>query len=243
MQRRVKLYNATEGNLPGINCSKCRNKGKIASLNADGIEVMKECGCIKARAVNDRAAEYMAAYGIDMKSTTFDQYETPEEWQKTAKMSAKCFADQFGNFDKNWLYIGGQNGAGKTHLCTTVCTELVRKQYAVHYESWKSLVQKLEALRFDEGYEDLIIKVQNAEVLFIDDLLKQKDKSKLPNELNLAFEILDVRSRSKKATIISSEWLIDDLFKLDAGLAGRIRQMAYLIQIAYNEGRDWRARV
>ena len=74
------------------------------------------------------------------------------------------------------------------------------------------------------------------------DSLKQKDKKKLPGDLNIAFEILDARYRSGKATVISSEWLIDDIFKMDAGLAGRIKQSAYLVQINYAENRDWRAR-
>lgn len=212
------------------------------SLDSEKNEVLRECECVKARIANDRAAEYMSQYGIDFKSTTFDQFVTNHDWQSTAKMAVKRFADGFGQFEKNWLYVGGQNGAGKTHLCTAVCTELVKKHHAVHYEDWKALVQRLEALRFDESYEDVLVGVQTAEILFLDDLLKQKDKSKLPNELNLAFEILNVRARMNKATIISSEWLIDDLFKLDAGLAGRIRQMSYLVQIAYEEGRDWRAR-
>ena len=235
------LYNSQSGNLTGYNCAVCKNKGMIMTV-IDGKEVMKQCECIKQRMIIKKSADYMKRYGIDFVNTTFDQYETPEQWQQSAKMMTQKFANDFDSLRKNWIYVGGQNGAGKTHLCTAICGILTKKQHVVHYENWKELCQRLESLRFESEYNDVLSQLQTVEVLFIDDLLKQKDKKKLPGDLNIAFEILDARYRSGKATVISSEWLIDDIFKMDAGLAGRIKQSAYLVQINYAENRDWRAR-
>lgn len=230
------VYNSQSGNLTGYDCPVCRNKGTV--MNGDAV---RQCECVKRRLIERRSAEIMERYGIDL-NTTFESYQATEQWQQTAKMMTQKFANDFEALRKNWLYVGGQNGAGKTHLCTAVCGMLAKKQHVVHFENWKELCQKLEALRFETEYNDILSELQTVEVLFIDDLLKQKDKKKLPGDLNLAFEILDARYRARKATVISSEWLLDDLFKMDAGLAGRINQSAYLVQISYAENRDWRAR-
>lgn len=235
------LYNSQSGNLTGYDCEICRNKGMIMTV-IGGKEVMKQCDCVKQRMIMKKSADYMERYGIDFPRTTFDQYETPEQWQQSAKMMTQKFANDFEELRKNWIYVGGQNGAGKTHLCTAICGTLAQKKHVIHYENWKELCQRLESLRFDSEYNEVLSQMQTVEVLFIDDLLKQKDKKKLPGDLNIAFEILDARYRAGKATVISSEWLLDDVFKMDAGLAGRIKQSAYLVQINYAENRDWRAK-
>jgi chromosomal replication initiation ATPase DnaA len=47
----------------------------------------------------------------------FDKFIVTEQWQADAKQAA---IDYSNNPDVNWFFAGGQNGSGKTHICTAI---------------------------------------------------------------------------------------------------------------------------
>lgn len=112
--KRINDYNALIGNLGYVDCPICKNKGLIARLD-DGYEKMTECSCMKQR----EAFRNIELSGLSdtLTENTFDKFVATEQWQQHAKRKAQAYADN----PVGWLYIGGQSGSGKTHLCTAIC--------------------------------------------------------------------------------------------------------------------------
>ena len=216
--QRINDYNNLVGNLGYVDCPICKNKGMIASLSDDGYEQYTKCECLKQR----KAFRNIELSGLSdtLAENTFDKFVATEQWQQQAKRKAQAFADN----PIGWLYIGGQSGSGKTHLCTAICGELLKQNRAVKYVLWRDAIRNLQSCIFDnEKYFSEIEKLKSADVLYIDDFLKSADPRK---ELDIAFEIINQRYISDKTTIISSEMHIDKLRNFDEAIAGRIKQKA-----------------
>lgn len=237
-------YNKTVGNLKGYDCPECLNRGYISAIKDDTI-VQRECRCIKIR--NSLSRLKNSGLAGHAGKCTFENFETPEEWQKMTKEKAmKYAADNSGK----WLFFGGQSGCGKTHLCTAVCTELIKQGHDVKYVLWRDLVHYLEANRFDddEKYSRRIQELQNVEILYIDDFLKTTRKDRngkiqpSETELNIAYEIINSRVILCKRTLISSELSIDDISALDEATGGRISNASKgsQILIKYDKTRNFR---
>ena len=133
-QMRCDWYNQSEGSLTGYNCPKCRNKGSIAYLQ-DGMEMHRVCECMAIRQNQSNITQSGLSDAIRTK--TFDAYQCKESWQTALKENVMHYAEKNR---PQWLYIGGQSGAGKTHLCTAVCGVLLQRGLQVRYEMWLSLI-------------------------------------------------------------------------------------------------------
>ncbi|MGN1404386.1 MAG: DnaA ATPase domain-containing protein [Ruminococcus sp.] len=208
----VQRYNETEGNLKGYDCRTCRNKGYISVLE-DGYEMHRECKCLKIR----QCLGNIRRSGLSdvLERMTFDSYQCESSWQEQAKQTAQEYARTPGN---SWLYLSGQSGSGKTHLCTAVCGALLKRGVQVQYAMWRDICREMQSF---QKREDCYRKLMDWEALYIDDFLKTSNPRK---ELDIAFEIINGRYFSGKRTILSSEILLKELFRMDAAIAGRIRE-------------------
>lgn len=229
-------FNKNEGDLnkiDGYNCDVCKNKGYIAEarlIRDEWYEIHCECKCQKTRKTIIR----MMKSGLRniIRDYTFAKYEVKEQWQETLKTKALEFAR---NPDGSWFFIGGQSGAGKTHLCTAIAGAFLKLGKNVRYMLWRDDVTKLKASITDAtAYENLILEYKNAEVLYIDDLFKNgkgndgKVQPPTGADIQIAFEILNYRYNNKNLiTIISSERGVHELLDIDEALAGRISEMSF----------------
>ncbi|MBQ8093381.1 MAG: ATP-binding protein [Clostridia bacterium] len=245
-------YNAITGTLnlaDGIDCPLCKNKGMIASaVKATGYwsMVMRQCECKNAR--NAFARIRTSGLAPAIKRCRFDNFEAREPWQIQCRDKAMAYAK---DGSEQWLYVGGQVGAGKSHLCTAVCGELLMvRNMSVVYMLWTTDAVRMKALHNEQLYNEQLIRYLNAEVLYIDDFLKVP-RSKENNvysgrptdaDLRLAFDILNGRYLERKRTIISSEWLLSEIGQFDDGLESRIVEMSrnFRCQIARNPERNYR---
>lgn len=252
-QRKVDDWNNSEGTLheeDGYNCPICKNRGDIAQLMEypPGCwqHKFRVCKCMTTRASIRRMNE--SGLGNVIRDCTFERYETPEPWQQTIKARAMEYAGE----KRGWLYMGGQSGAGKSHLCTAVCREFLLSGKAVAYMMWADDAAKLKAVSLDaEERERMMERFKKTEVLYIDDLFKpardgmnQKQRPTAA-DVKLAFEILNYRYMDPKLlTIISSEWSQDELLDIDEATGGRIFQKAgkYGISISEDRKRNYRTR-
>jgi len=176
-----------------------------------------------------------------MKRYTFDKYITHEAWQQTVKESAQRFLK---DPDACFFGIFGQTGSGKTHLCTAIASSYLNERIPVCYMLWCADSKKLKATVNDGELHDQEIKrLQNTDVLYIDDLFKCKYGSEPSDaDVRLAFEIINTRYNAQLTTLISSEFTIDNLYGIDAAIAGRIREMcgSYLWNIKRSDSRNYR---
>lgn len=171
-------------------------------------------------------------------------------WQQKAMQTVKEWTAEVIGQKSPWLFFGGAVGSGKTHLCTAACGELLSKGIAVYYMLWQEEARRLKTFSNDAAYyERLMRPLKETPVLYIDDLFKTKrgdqrsiQEAVTPADVRVAFEIIDARTRANRPTIISTEWMLDELVEADEGTFSRVNYMSegYQVQIARERGRNWR---
>lgn len=137
---------------------------------------------------------------------------------------------------KPWLYIGGNPGSGKTHICTAVCGELLKANIEVVYMQWLDDSRRLKAYVNDPDFDSLCDRYTDCAVLYIDDLFKQAYGGRptaTDADVRIAFTILNARYLENKPTIISSEWDLQKLIDTDEGTFSRVyeRSKGFIITI------------
>lgn len=239
-QIRCDLLNADVGNKnkkDGYNCNKCKNKGIIYILEEDEAisTSCPECTAIR-KGLFEIQKSGLGDYG-------FKNFTVSEKgnWQEKLLQGADEFARSDGD---NWLYISGQCGAGKTHLCTAAVLNRIYLQglEALPFK-WVEASKKLKRFSNDGSTETELEKYKRIALLYIDDLFKTKTGDGVTSaDINLAFDIIDYRYTHKLVTVISSEKSIDEIIAIDEALGGRIKQMAkkYAYHINKDRSKDYR---
>lgn len=222
----------------GYNCIACRNRGYFAKINYAGDFALRACTCqnVQVQMINAKNS----GFGDMLEKYTFENYKTDEDWQKRAKKGAELYTEQSGS---SWMYVGGQSGAGKSHLCTAAATKMLLQGKVVKYIQWRSFFQLMESYRFnEEKYSETLKELGDVEILVIDDFLKSMDKSKLGSTLEIAFDIINRRYNNDRATVISSEYQLAELEGLDKALYGRIKEKCgrFSINIKNDDNRNYR---
>lgn len=240
-QMRADAYNDMQGNLTGYDCKYCNNRGYIAVVK-DGDDIRRECTCMEIR----RMLAAATASGMQelLHRCKFSNYEEPEQWQKIAKNTAIGYAER--SLPNQWFFLCGQSGSGKTHLATATCGLMIKRHFTVRYEMWRDLLHKLEATKYKlEQQEDIMRILSDCDVLYIDDFLKTgKNVQPSDSDISYAYEIINNRYNQGKRMIISTEFMLDDIARIDEALCGRINQMSqkFRIQIAKDAAKNYRNR-
>lgn len=243
------VCNQAEGDLPGARCEKCHNKGLIFKVSG-GEVVSAECKCMAARRSMRRIESSGLGEMLDV--CTFDTYQALEPWQQQIKARAQEFvASPAGQ----WWYIGGQVGAGKTHICTAMVGELMNQGKAARYMLWRDEIVRIKAcVNDDSEYFKMVNPLKTVEVLYIDDVFKTgpdlRDGQWVPKaptaaDVQVAFEILNYRyNRRDLITIFSGERSIDELIGIDEAVGSRIyeRSKLYSLHIGKDSERNYRLR-
>lgn len=244
-QMRVEAYNSCTGSLSGYDCKKCMNRGSLALLNEAGNGIlMRDCSCMKIR----RCVWKMESSGLSdiIRKYTFDSFRCNTDWQEKLRSTAETFAKKADS----WFLLCGQSGAGKTHLCTAICRQLLLDGREVVYMPWREDITTLKGLSLDsEEREKQLQRIKTAEVLYIDDLFKNgrdKDGSSMPTraDVELAFEIMNYRYNSRLVTILSTERSPQELLEIDQALGSRIteRSEEYVLFVGPDSSRNYRLR-
>lgn len=249
-QFKVDGLNAIEGNRneeDGYECKLCKNRGYVFKVveHAEGSysHVCADCKCAEIR----RSIMRMKRSGLKdiIKDYTFDKFVADEPWQKTIKSAAVDYAK---NRD-GWLYLGGQSGCGKTHLCTAVCREFLLDGKQVVYMMWRDDIAKIKGLAgyYPDERQQMIDQYKTAEVLYIDDLFKTgrntdgSEPKPTAADINAAFEIINYRYNNPALlTVISSELSVNELLDIDEAVGGRIFERSKSISIAKDRNRNYR---
>lgn len=247
----AETFNSSSGSLKeqdGYNCNICHNKGLIMkAYQAESgywSTACRECKCMDVR----RSIRKMERSGLKniIRDYTFDKYQASEPWQQTLKEAAQTYAKQ----PKGWFFIGGQSGAGKTHLCTAICRDFLLAGKTVKYMLWRDDIVRLKLTANKENldeYNSSIADFKTVEILYIDDLFKTgKDREGNPQfptaaDINIAFEILNYRYNNPELlTVISSECTVNDLILIDEATGGRIFERAKAFSLKPDKKKNYR---
>lgn len=252
-QARVDSFNASTGsrNLDdGYDCPICLNRGLIARMvEQNGVynDSYQYCACDEIRRQRMRLKKAGLLHMVD--ACTFDTYQTPNKWQAFIKETAQRFCQ---DDEHRFFFIGGQSGAGKTHICTAITAHYIYQGKRARYMVWFDEANKLKGLVTEPGeYAAVMDEIKQTEVLYIDDLFKPikgaNGQITPPSyaDIRLAMEIINYRYNNHGLiTIISGERPIDELISIDEALAGRISQLSkeggYCINLKKDSGKNWR---
>lgn len=232
-------------------CSVCRDLGMVEfekEVDGEIYSFWRECDCLKAK--NAERLIRNSGLGEMIDEQTFDTFRADKPFQTEMLDMARRYADTLidaSDTRKPWLYMGGNPGCGKTHICTAVCGYLLRNKIPVRYMQWNEESRKLKAHVHDSNFEALCMPYINAPVLYVDDLFKQQFRLGGPYvndpDIRLAFTVLDGRYTRNLPTIISSEWyLIDELLPVDEGVFSRVyeRCKGYTLSISRDAANNYR---
>lgn len=244
--------NAGAGNKAGYDCPICKNKGvnyRISSTTGSIVAVPCQCETIRQA----RSSAQKSGLGDLLERCALDTYRADHPWQQRALQTAKVF---LAEPDGNWLYVGGQVGAGKTHLCAAITGELLHRGFRAQYSLWRAEAQYLRSHPNETEYKKRIDELAKVPVLYIDDFLKiengeyqrprnEGNASPSGAETRTAFELISARYNSRSTiTIFSSEHFLSDLHKFDTGLSSRIAERCqngrFLVEIERSGDRNMR---
>lgn len=245
LQFGVLSHNNTKGGLTGYDCQRCKNRGEFMIIK-NGKAYFRDCECMKIR----RSLANMERSGLGnlLELYTFDRYKCVHSWQTKAFNTAKAFV---ADNNAHLLFICGQSGAGKSHLCTAVAGKFLKRGMDVIFMPWTDASMRIkQAMRSEGEYEQLIDELKFAQVLYIDDFFKGDNAARPTSaDIRLANEIINYRynkSRIDKTkryiTIISTERTLEQLQQYDNALAGRIIELTrpnYLVGL-FGEEKNYR---
>lgn len=238
LQLKADSYNSKPGSLTEYDCRICKNKGYIEKIINDS-EVLAECRCLKIRdtlrRIKDSGLEEL------LRRSSFCNYKCYEPWVKQLRDKTEHFLDS----ESCCLFLGGQSGCGKTHLCTALIGAFIKKGKSARYLVWRDDSPKLKSLINDREYTVAIDGYKKVDVLYIDDLFMQKDGSceKVTDaDVKLAFELIDYRTRNNLVTVISTNFLINKIIDINEPLGSRIfdASRGFCIDIPYDKKKNYR---
>lgn len=202
-------------------CKICKGKGYIMAVEVEHgryYTYVKECRCMRDKIAKQEAKNSGTEQLLEYQ---FSNFYTKSEWQNNLKELAMENAKS-----KDWFFVGGQSGAGKTHICSAIANYQRKHGVRVKHIVWTDEIDKLKDFESTVHMDNL----KMVECLYIDDMFKKvavKDKQGLtPADITKTWELLNFRANNKLKTIISTECTFDDLVGIDESLAGRIKQKA-----------------
>jgi DNA replication protein DnaC len=222
---------------PKYDCEECEDVGFIF-IEQDGYQAAKKCKC----QIDKENLKRITQSGLEdnLKRCNFENFIATEEYQKHMLNMAKEFINQS---EFPFFFIGGQVGSGKTHVCTAISRHYLDKKYSVAYKTYDNVIRNLKANVNDSLYDKIMYKLQNVEVLYIDDLFKT-GKTERPTDADIRhmFNLVNHRYIKKAITIFSSERNIDEIIDIDEGLGSRIKQSTgkFCLSVKNGQGRNYR---
>lgn len=225
IKREHPLNEITETPSVQYECLKCKDTGFIYRKDESGYEIACRCECFALR----KARDMMKRSGIsaEFQKKTFDNFKTRSNQQlSNAKNKAMQYVKSFSQIEHeryNSIMFCGQVGAGKTHLGTAICGELMNSGVAVIYMAYRNAVTKIKQNIIDEAvYNRELNQYTSAQVLYIDDLLKGRLTE---TDINIMYEIVNYRYMNNMPIIISSEKSPNDLLVFDEAIGSRLIEM------------------
>lgn len=210
--------------LPRYECRKCQDTGYVY-VSDEGQGMVAPCSCFEIR----KAKDMMRRSGItgEFQSKNFDNFETKgDDRLQNAKSKSEQYAKKFAASERdrrNSIMFCGQVGAGKTHLGTAICGQLMASGVAVIYMAYRNAITKLkQTITDEENYERELSQYISARVLYIDDFLKGRLTEA---DVNIMYEIVNARYMQSRPIILSTEKSPNDLLVFDEAIGSRLIEM------------------
>jgi len=222
-----------------VDCPFCKNKETIFYVDYEKGEVFgRYCSCVKERNIKT----YLRTSGLSFVANayTFDNFIADTPWQKYIKDTALEYIKE--DYNTTGFYIGGQVGAGKSHVCSAIAIYLIKKGNRCKYVRWRDFTSEARACMNSEDYKDFMKEHTSVKLLYVDDFLNTPS---IPtdSDLKLAYDLINGRYANGLNTIISSEYVLPKIHDFYEALHSRIvehTEQKYCLSIPKDIGKDQR---
>jgi len=222
-----------------IDCPICKNKEHNFVVNEQKMEVVAiPCQCVKDR--NIKLYLRKSGLGYMASAYTFDQFNTEEPWQLFIKETALDYVKE--GYKTTGFYVGGQVGAGKSHICTAISVSLMKNGIPCKYILWRDFMSEMKAHMNEDEYNDRMESYRKCQMLYIDDFLKAPSRPS-ESDLKLAYDLINGRYKYGLNTIVSSEYVLTKLNEFDEALYSRIvehTETKYCLSISKDASKNHR---
>lgn len=185
-------------------CPKCDDTGYIDD---------KFCDCIKQVFGQLRAEEFNRYTYLELSNfESFNlKYYSGDDYCTMKKILdfTRNYAETFTPGAKS-IMMSGSTGLGKTHLSLAVADRVIRKGFAVVYDSVINILDNIENEHYSEHSRETLDAVLDADLLILDDLGTEQESKFFKSKI---FNIIDTRINRKKSTIISTNLNLADISK------------------------------
>lgn len=227
-------------------CPRCKNTGFEKSVDENGYEFYRECGCgIRIKQIASRRLEFaniptafkdnsfsgfnVNCYKtIDSRNYVFSAMKKINYWLKNLEdMQSKGIG----------LYLYSKTkGSGKTKMITSIANELIGEEYKrqVKFATSLQILNEIKNTWQNNTETQLIMDLVNTEILIIDDFGTEQVKDWIGEKF---YSIINERYIAKKITLFTSNYAIDELV-YDDRITNRIKEMCYEIHFAEESIRE-----
>lgn len=224
-------------------CSVCGDNEGYAVRLDDGREVYRQCDCTKGRNIERRFESSKITFAFRNMNFTAFNLEDVHPLVRDAYRIAQDYTRDFDKIQaerKNSIALLGRPGSGKTHLLMSISNELLDRGkellYFPYAEGFSEFKNNFDLL------DERIRKMQTAEVLFIDDLWKGRDKP-TPWQIEQMFIVINYRYMEHKPILVSSERSFNDMMSIDEAVGSRLLEMSNNYRLTLTGGRELNYRI
>ncbi len=194
------------------NCKKCHGSGFIIKKDKNGYEYSERCECTMkySKKIKIKYAKIPKRYN----NCSFNNYKPMNDSQEKALLIAKKFTEEYP-FINGGIFFQGPAGVGKTHLSIAIIRKLIEdKGINVLFYDVRDLIGEIQSKinNDSEGYNLILNKVYNVEVLVLDDIGAHRISDWTEDIIS---KIINKRYNNKKITIFTSNYVEEKEFYED----------------------------
>ena len=198
-------------------CAKCGDSGWVGS---------DMCDCLKVLCAQEQIKELSQLLDLGEQSFgTFDLgFYSPEVWpawgrsprdnmEKVLKI-CRDYAQNFGRYYFNNLFLSGSTGLGQTFLSACIARTVSENGFSVVYDTAGEVFARFEAQKFSRDEEDArearedTRRYLRCDLLILDDLGSELTTPFVQSAL---YQLVNSRLTAEKRTVISSNLTMDDV--------------------------------
>ena len=198
-------------------CAKCGDSGWVGS---------DMCDCLKVLCTQEQIRELSQL--LDLGEQSFDTFDlgfySPEVWpawgrsprENMEKVLKICrdYAQNFGRYYFNNLFLSGSTGLGKTFLSACIARTVSENGFSVVYDTAGEVFARFETQKFSRDEEDArearddTRRYLRCDLLILDDLGSELTT---PFVQSVLYQLVNSRLTAEKRTVISSNLTMDDV--------------------------------